>query len=111
MTTLALGSCAGTKIGVKGPGRCLRDLEAELARHGGDREAGDLSSVRDLLSTAAKLANFQPSRAVGHYFQAAEEARQVGGGAGAEMCFAHAIGQATALVHDLDAWEGERAFR
>lgn len=108
MALLVFASCAGHRIGIKGPGRCLRDLERDPAVQA---VAEEHPEVRALLATAARLTAFQPARAAGHYFQAAEEARRSGGGEGAERLFAHAIGHGTALVHELGAWEDGRSFR
>ncbi|MDA1007157.1 MAG: hypothetical protein O3A87_11855, partial [Verrucomicrobia bacterium] len=83
MLVLGLVSCGGgPKIGMKSPGRAFKDVRAEVSRHGGDREEVDLGRVESLLAKAAKLSSRQEEKAVGHYLQAAEEARRAGGAAG-----------------------------
>lgn len=110
MLVLGLLSCGGgPKIGMKSPGRAFKDVQAGVARHGGDREEVDLARVESLLAKAAKLSHGQKEKAVGHYLEGAEEARRAGG-PGGEAYFAHAVGQASALVQELGAWTDGRSF-
>lgn len=111
MVALGLGGCAsGPKVSLRSPGGALKEVKAEVARHGGDRAEGDWSGVEAMLTKASKFPGRKKEEAVGHYLQAAEMVRQRGDGEAGELYFAHAIGQASELVHELGAWDDGREF-
>lgn len=102
---VVLVGCAGRTVGLRSAKEALTVVQGDVSSGAG--EAVGLTRVNELLATAAKYSRGRKGRAVGYYFQAAQEARRVVGG---EAYFDHAIGQAAGLVHDLDGWSDGREF-